>query len=119
MTVTINTREDFTLEAYANTAWKGEAVSLGRQALDRMTQARAAFMRLLDEDPDVGAGGLAVARAGASQRERLVVQADEREPGLYDLSSQLASGLEIHHQRRRAGPHLEGCLVEHDRCVGA
>jgi histidine ammonia-lyase len=75
MTITINTREDFTLAAYERAAWKGEAVALGGPAMDRMTEARAAFMRLLDEDPDVVIYGVT---SGYGQRANLRFTPEQR-----------------------------------------
>ncbi|MDE0810056.1 MAG: aromatic amino acid lyase, partial [Alphaproteobacteria bacterium] len=53
MTIIIETREDFTLDAYARIAWARESTLFGDTAMTRMNEPRAAFMMLIDQDPDV------------------------------------------------------------------
>lgn len=50
MTVTLTQRGDITLEAYYRVAWQGEEVRLDGSAKARMTECRAAFLKLLDSD---------------------------------------------------------------------
>ena len=52
MTLELNSRADFSLEAARRVALGGEGVVFGKAAVERMTQCRESFMRLLD-DPHV------------------------------------------------------------------
>ena len=52
MTVTLNSRADFTLGAAHRVAWGGEEVVLGAASQQAITQARARFMALID-DPEI------------------------------------------------------------------
>lgn len=75
MTVTLNSRQDLTLENCHRVAWQGEAVQLGAPARETIKDARARFMRLID-DPDVviygvtsGYGQNAKVRLGPKDRK--------------------------------------------------
>ena len=75
MTVTLNSRADFTLENCKRVAWGGEAVALGDRAQQSIAAARQAFMQLI-EKPDVtiygvntGYGGRAKLRLDAQSRK--------------------------------------------------
>jgi histidine ammonia-lyase len=75
MTVTLNTRSDFTLEHFRRVAWGGEAVVLGNAATHTIAEARDAFMQLI-ENPDIsiygvntGYGGRAKFRLDAEARK--------------------------------------------------
>jgi len=52
MSVTLETRADFTLEAARRVAWQGEGVVLGARARTAMAEGRARLERLI-EDPEV------------------------------------------------------------------
>ena len=52
MTVVLDTRHDITLDAVRRVAWGGEGVRITDAALVRIEVARAAFMDMLDSDPD-------------------------------------------------------------------
>lgn len=52
MTLTLNSRADFTLENARRVAWGGEAVVLGDASQAAMAEARARFLRLI-EDPQI------------------------------------------------------------------
>ena len=52
MTVTLESRDDVTLDAVRRVAWQGERLEISGPARDRMTTCREAFLRLLD-DPDI------------------------------------------------------------------
>ncbi len=74
MTVTLNSRKDFTLEHYRQVAWGGEGVALSDSAVSKMVEARKAFERLI-ERPEVsiygvntGYGGRAKLRLDAKGR---------------------------------------------------
>lgn len=74
MTVTLNSRIDFTLEHCKRAAWGGESVVLGETAKHSIAVARAAFEQLI-EKPDVsiygvntGYGGRAKVRLDAAER---------------------------------------------------
>ena len=75
MTITIESREDVTLETYERVAWRDEAVAFGPSAIDRMTEARAAFLNLIDQDPDVVIYGVT---SGYGQRANLRFTPEER-----------------------------------------
>lgn len=75
MTVTLNTRADFTLENYRRITWGNEAVALGGIATQAIAAAREAFLQLI-ENPDVtiygvntGFGGRAKLRLDAEGRK--------------------------------------------------
>ncbi|MFN0190652.1 MAG: aromatic amino acid lyase [Aestuariivirga sp.] len=75
MTVTLNTRADFTIENCKRVAWSGEAVELGETAVRAIAQAREAFLQLIN-NPDVtiygvntGYGGRAKLRLNAEARQ--------------------------------------------------
>ena len=53
MTVLVESRADFTLEAARRVAWEGEGVELGARALAAMQQGRRRLERILDHDPEV------------------------------------------------------------------
>ncbi len=52
LTVLLDTRRDITLDAVRRVAWGGEGVRISDGALERIGAARAAFMDMLDNDPD-------------------------------------------------------------------
>jgi histidine ammonia-lyase len=52
MTLTLNSRSDFTLENARRAAWGGEGVVLGAAAQAAMAEARSRFLRLI-EDPQI------------------------------------------------------------------
>ena len=51
MTILVQTRDDFSLDAYRRAAWQGEAVRIADGALECMRESRARFTALLDADP--------------------------------------------------------------------
>ena len=74
MTLTLNSRKDFTLEHYRRIVWGGEGVTLGETARRNIAEAREAFERLI-ERPDIsiygvntGYGGRAKTRLDAKGR---------------------------------------------------
>lgn len=75
MTITIESREDVTLANYERVAWGGEPVAFGPGAVTRMTRARAAFLALIDQDPDVVIYGVT---SGYGQRANLRFTPEER-----------------------------------------
>ena len=75
MTVLLDTRADITLDAVRRVAWGGEGVRISDAALARIGVARAAFMDMLDNDPDAfvygvssGYGFMAKIRLDAAAR---------------------------------------------------
>jgi len=50
--ITLNRRGDITLNSFEAVAWRGDGVRLAPESLTRIAEARAAFMRLI-EDPTV------------------------------------------------------------------
>ena len=75
MTITIDSRDDFTLQAYERVAWAGEGVAFGGSAITVMTAARGAFMALIDRDPDVVIYGVT---SGYGQRANLRFTPEQR-----------------------------------------
>lgn len=69
MTITLNSRADFTLDAARRVAWGGEGVVLGETSQRAMAEARARFMRLID-NPDVTIYGV-TSGYGQNARTRL------------------------------------------------
>jgi histidine ammonia-lyase len=55
--VTLSRRSDITLKSFEAVAWNGEGVKLAPAALARVAEARAAFMRLI-EDPAISIYGV-------------------------------------------------------------
>jgi histidine ammonia-lyase len=75
MTITIDSRDDFTLAAYERVAWAGDGAAFGGAAITVMTEARAAFMALIDQDPDVVIYGVT---SGYGQRANLRFTPEQR-----------------------------------------
>jgi histidine ammonia-lyase len=75
MTVRLSSRNDFTIENYTATAWNGEAVAFSAAALQRMADCRAAFLRLIEDDPTVTIYGVT---SGYGQFARVRLKPDER-----------------------------------------
>ena len=70
MTVTVDTRADFTLKAARRVAWKGEGVSLTPRAVDAMVSGRDRLTRILEHDPDVTIYGVTTG-AGQMAKKKL------------------------------------------------
>jgi histidine ammonia-lyase len=75
MALQLNSRADFTIEYYAEAAWNGAAVAFSPAALQRMADCRTAFMRLINDDPDVTIYGVT---SGYGQFARVRLNPDER-----------------------------------------
>ena len=75
MTLRLNSRADFTAENFTRAAWAGEAVAFSAAALQRMAECRAAFMRLIDSDPDILIYGVT---SGYGQFARVRLKPEER-----------------------------------------
>src|SRR3712207_4249693 len=74
MTVEINTRSDITLESIRRVAWGGEPVNLSDEAIRRMREARARFLKLI-EDPEVVVYGVT---SGYGQNAKTRLTPEER-----------------------------------------
>jgi histidine ammonia-lyase len=74
MTVTLNSRKDFTLDAARRVAWGGEGVVLGEASQRAMAAARSRFMALID-DPDVVIYGVT---SGYGQNARVRLEPEQR-----------------------------------------
>jgi histidine ammonia-lyase len=72
MGLEINSRSDLTLEACRRVAWGGETVTLGPEAIAKLTKARDDFLLLLD-DPDITIYGVNTGY-GHRAKERLTKQ---------------------------------------------
>jgi histidine ammonia-lyase len=72
MGLEISSRSDLTLEACRRVAWGGETVTLGPEAITKLTKAREEFLRLLD-DPDITIYGVNTGY-GHRAKERLTKQ---------------------------------------------
>lgn len=75
MTVVVETRDDFTLEAFRRVAWGKEPVRISDSAIKVMRESRHRFFELLEREPDVviygvttGYGQMAKQRLDADQR---------------------------------------------------
>ena len=75
MTVVLDTRADFTLEAARRVAWEGEGVELGARALAAMRRGRERLESILDRDPDVTIYGVTT---GFGQGARKNLSPEER-----------------------------------------
>lgn len=75
MTILVDSRNDFSLEAYRRVAWSGETVRISDAAVARMRERRSQFLALLDADPELviygvttGYGQMAKQRLDAAAR---------------------------------------------------
>jgi histidine ammonia-lyase len=75
MTVTLQSRADFTLDTARRVAWEGEAVVLGQTALDAMAAGRARLAAILAHDPEVTIYGVTT---GAGQLAKRKLKPEER-----------------------------------------
>jgi len=75
MTLVLESRRDFTIEAFRRVAWQGEAVRLHARALDTIDRARHAFLALLEADPDLVVYGVT---SGYGQMAHLRYTPEER-----------------------------------------
>jgi len=75
VTLTVDTRRDLTLAAVHRVAWTGESVALAPAAVARMEAARARFMALLEDDPDITIYGVTT---GFGQMARQKLSPDQR-----------------------------------------
>jgi histidine ammonia-lyase len=75
MTLRLNSRTDFTIENFEKAAWGGEAVDFSDAALRRIAECRAAFMHLIDCDPELMIYGVT---SGYGQFARVRLQPEER-----------------------------------------
>jgi len=75
MTVILNNRADITLDAFYRVAWQGEGVRFHEAATARMAEARAAFLALLDGDPDIVVYGVTT---GYGQNAKRKLTPEER-----------------------------------------
>ncbi|MBX3569783.1 MAG: aromatic amino acid lyase [Rhizobiaceae bacterium] len=69
MTVRLARRADIGLDAVMRVAWQGEGVEIAPEALGRIAECRAAFLRLIDSDEVINVYGVTTAMGElASQR---------------------------------------------------
>lgn len=75
MTIVVETRDDFTLEAYRRVAWSGDPVRISNSAMEVMRESRRRFLELLETEPEMviygvttGYGQMAKQRLNADQR---------------------------------------------------
>jgi len=68
MTVVLDRRADIGLEAFRRVAWQGEALSIAESALARIASCRAAFLRLIDSDPQLVVYGVTTAMGELASR---------------------------------------------------
>ncbi len=68
MTVALTRRADITLDAVHRVAWQGEGVRITEAALARIAECRAAFLRLIDTDPDLVIYGVTTAMGELADR---------------------------------------------------
>ena len=88
MTVVVDSRQDFTLEAFRRVTRGGEGVRIGPQARQAMESARASFMALLDSDRTAfiygttTRPGIEVGRALPPAEQRGYARAARRHPNV-------------------------------------
>ena len=77
MTITLTTRADINLDSVFRVAWQRDRVEISGQALQRIADCRASFMRLIDSDPapviygvTTAMGELASRRLEPGERDR-------------------------------------------------
>ena len=75
MTVELTSRRDITLEAVRRVAWQGEGVRITEAASARMKESRAAFLALLDGDPDITIYGVT---SGYGQMAKIRLTPEQR-----------------------------------------
>ncbi len=75
MTLLLETRRDITLDALYRVAWQGEGVRFHDAARAAMDRSRTAFLRLLDEDPEIVIYGVT---SGYGQMAHLRFTPEER-----------------------------------------
>jgi histidine ammonia-lyase len=68
MTVVLTSRNDINLDTAFRVAWQGEAVRFSESALRRIADCRAAFMRLIDADPNLVIHGVTTAMGELASR---------------------------------------------------
>ena len=74
MTITLNSRADFTLDAARSVAWGGEGVELGPESERQITEWRERFERLI-EDPEITIYGVT---SGYGQNAKVRLDAEGR-----------------------------------------
>ena len=75
MTVVLETRDDFTLEAYRRVAWRGAPVALSDTALEVMRESRRQFLALLERQPETVVYGVT---SGYGQMAKQQLETDQR-----------------------------------------
>lgn len=75
MSLEINRRADLSLDLYHRVAWLGQSLRFGAEALQCMVDSRQAFMRLIDNDPNVTIYGVT---SGYGQFASLRLQGEAR-----------------------------------------
>ena len=75
MTLQLNSRSDFTLEAYRRVAWQGEGAAFGAVARRRLRESRQAFLDLLAKDNEIVIYGVT---SGYGQMAHLRFTEEER-----------------------------------------
>jgi len=68
MTVVLDRRADIDLEAFRRVAWQGEGLRIAEPALVRIASCRAAFLRLIDSDPQLVVYGVTTAMGELASR---------------------------------------------------
>src|SRR4051794_16098103 len=76
MTVILTTRADVNLDAVFRVAWKKDRVEIGEQALRRIAECRASFLRLIESDPPPVIYGVTTAMGELASRR---LEPDERD----------------------------------------
>jgi hypothetical protein len=64
MTVTLTTRADINLDSVFRVAWQRDRVKVSEQALQRIGECRAFFLRLIESDPPPIIYGVTTAQVG-------------------------------------------------------
>jgi histidine ammonia-lyase len=75
VTVVLDSRDDFTLEAFRRVCWDGESVEVGERGQAAMAAARASFMALLERDRNAFVYGVT---SGGGEGARVPVPPEEQ-----------------------------------------
>jgi histidine ammonia-lyase len=91
MTVVLTKRSEITLEAVHRVAWQGQAVRISDAALERIAECRAAFLQLIEKDPEVIIYGVTTAM-GENASHRLRIEDRERHARLKAFAAATSFG---------------------------
>ncbi|MER9596650.1 MULTISPECIES: aromatic amino acid lyase [unclassified Mesorhizobium] len=68
MAITLTMREDINLDTVFRVAWKRDTVQISSEALQRIAECRASFLRLIETDPVPVIYGVTTAMGGTGKQ---------------------------------------------------